>query len=158
MTSKSFKLKNTGLCSWIVKNCEKKNIIYATSIQQTIIPSIISGKDSLLFSRTGTGKTLSFILPLIHIHYLNPQNCFISILVPTKELGIQIYQTYNLLSKGGKIFGVFIDKKTTQFIFNIHIACTSHSSRPRCSKFGTILSMCSKLGNKLRGAVNLVQN
>ncbi len=120
MTIKSFKLKNTGLCSWIVKNCEKKNIIYATSIQQTIIPSIISGKDSLLFSRTGTGKTLSFILPLIHIHYLNPQNCFISILVPTKELGIQIYQTYNLLSKGGKIFGVFIDKKTTQFIFNIH--------------------------------------
>jgi len=56
MTIKSFKLKNTGLCSWIVKNCEKKNIIYATSIQQTIIPSIISGKDSLLFSRTGTGN------------------------------------------------------------------------------------------------------
>lgn len=120
MTIKSFKLKNTGLCSWIVKNCEKKNIIYATSIQQTTIPSIISGKDSLLFSRTGTGKTLSYILPLIHIHHLNPQNCFISIMVPTKELGIQIYQTYNLLAQGGKIFGVFIDKKTTPFILNIN--------------------------------------
>ena len=120
MTIKSFKLKNTGLCSWIVKNCEKKNIIYATSIQQTIIPSIISAKDSLLFSRSGTGKTLSFILPLIHIHYLNHQNCFISIIVPTKELGIQIYQTYNLLAQGGKIFGVFINKKTTPIILNIN--------------------------------------
>ena len=113
MSDKFFNMKNTGLCSWIIKSCERKNIIYATAIQQTIIPIIISKKDSLLFSRTGTGKTLSFILPLIHIHYLNPQNCFISVIVPTKELGIQIYQTYNILGQEKKIFGIFIGKTFT---------------------------------------------
>lgn len=113
MNSKFFNMKNTGLCSWIVKSCERKNIIHATSIQQTIIPIIISRKDSLLFSRTGTGKTLSFILPLLHIHYLNPQNCFINVIVPTKELGVQIYQTYNILGQEKRIIGIFIGKNIT---------------------------------------------
>ena len=113
MNSKFFNMKSTGLCSWIVKSCERKNIIHATSIQQTIIPIIISRKDSLLFSRTGTGKTLSFILPLLHIHYLNPQNCFINVIVPTKELGVQIYQTYNILGQEKRIIGIFIGKNIT---------------------------------------------
>jgi superfamily II DNA/RNA helicase len=81
-----------------------------TSIQQAIIPVMINGKDSIAFSRTGTGKTLSYILPLLHSHYLNHSDCFITIIIPTTELGVQVYQTYNCIGKYKNISALFLNK------------------------------------------------
>ena len=107
----SYKIKNIRLSSWIIEICKKKNIFYLTSTQQAIIPAIINGKDSIVFSRTGTGKTLSFILPLIDIEYIYFSNCFIGIITPTLELGVQIYETYNFIGRRKKISTILLDKK-----------------------------------------------
>ena len=89
-----------------------------TTVQQAIIPVIIAGKDSILFSRTGTGKTLSFILPLIHIEYMCFSNCFIVIFIPTVELGVQICETYNYFGKNKKISAIFLNKSYKYKILN----------------------------------------
>jgi len=105
------KISYIGLFNWIHHECQKKKITYATSLQQAIIPIIISGKDSIIFSRTGSGKTLSYILPLIHINYANGLKCFIAIIIPTMELGLQIYETFNIIGKTRKVSIIFFEKK-----------------------------------------------
>ena len=113
----SYKLSDTDLCPWIKQECLKKKIIFATSNQQAIIPQIINGKDSIIFSRTGTGKTLSYILPLVHIHFLTHINCSLNIIVPTIELGLQIYQTYNSIGKSKNITA-YLSNKNKKSIFS----------------------------------------
>lgn len=114
----SYNVRNIGLFSWITKICEKKNIFYLTPVQQASIPAIIAGKDSILFSRTGTGKTLSFILPLLHIEYMCFSNCFITIFVPTIELGVQICETYNYFGINKQLSGIFLNKPYKYKILN----------------------------------------
>ena len=118
MENNSFKLQDTGLLPWIVRACEEKNIFLATPVQQAIIPVIIKGRNSIALSRTGTGKTLSFILPLIHISYLKSRECFKGIIVPTLELGLQIYEIYNTLGKNKNIKGTFLEKNNRINFFN----------------------------------------
>src|ERR1700748_1062932 len=68
----------------------------ATPVQEQVIPHIIAGKDIIAAAQTGTGKTAAFLLPVMHKlltqHHDNHQvNCMI--LVPTRELAVQISQT-----------------------------------------------------------------
>jgi hypothetical protein len=50
-TCKKFlKIKKIGLSRWILDICKKKKIKIANSIQQACIPSILAGKDLLIFS------------------------------------------------------------------------------------------------------------
>lgn len=71
----------------------------ATPIQEMAIPKIISGKDLIACAQTGTGKTAAFIIPLLH-HLTNKSDTSIGalILVPTRELAIQIEQEIQGLS------------------------------------------------------------
>ncbi|MBC7555229.1 MAG: DEAD/DEAH box helicase [Taibaiella sp.] len=68
----------------------------ATPVQEQVIPSIIAGKDIIAAAQTGTGKTAAFLLPVIHKLITQPHeghkiNCMI--IVPTRELAVQIAQT-----------------------------------------------------------------
>lgn len=64
------------------------NIIYPTPVQKKAIPLIIEGHHLMTQSKTGTGKTLAFILPIIEqLTYINNE---VLILVPTRELAKQI--------------------------------------------------------------------
>jgi ATP-dependent RNA helicase RhlE len=73
----------------------------ATPVQKQVIPAIIDGRDVIASAQTGTGKTAAFLLPLIHklittAHDANNINAMI--IVPTRELAIQIEQTMEALS------------------------------------------------------------
>ncbi|MEZ8011067.1 MULTISPECIES: DEAD/DEAH box helicase [Vibrio] len=61
-----------------------------TEIQQTVIPTIIAGKDVLALAQTGSGKTLAFGLPLLNNikHDVNELQAII--IVPTRELASQV--------------------------------------------------------------------
>ncbi|CAD8071118.1 unnamed protein product [Paramecium sonneborni] len=68
-----------------------------TAIQSEVIPIILSGRNALAIAQTGSGKTLAYLLPaLVHLeqHSMmikeSPQPKLL-ILVPTRELGVQIY-------------------------------------------------------------------
>ena len=73
----------------------------ATPIQKQVIPAIIEGKDIIASAQTGTGKTAAFLLPLIHKLITSPHdanNINAMIIVPTRELAIQIGKTLEGLS------------------------------------------------------------
>ncbi|HJT74345.1 MAG TPA: DEAD/DEAH box helicase [Chitinophaga sp.] len=73
----------------------------ATPVQEKVIPPIIDGKDILACAQTGTGKTAAFLLPILHRlitepHDTNKINSLI--IVPTRELAVQIAQTLEGMS------------------------------------------------------------
>lgn len=78
---------------------EKHGITEATPIQREIIPAIFEGRDVIAQSETGSGKTLSFALPLIE--QTNRSDGTIAlILAPTRELAVQIANEFVKFSQG----------------------------------------------------------
>jgi superfamily II DNA/RNA helicase len=64
-----------------------------TPIQQEAIPVILEGKDLIACAQTGTGKTASYLLPLLHkIEQDDKSHIDTLILSPTRELALQIDQ------------------------------------------------------------------
>lgn len=104
-----------GLPSAILKVLAEKNYTTATPIQEAAIPAIIKGKDVLGIAATGSGKTASFVLPLL----MNLQaeivakNRHITVLVvvPTRELAVQVQEVFHtfasVLSKPIKSMAVY---------------------------------------------------
>lgn len=68
----------------------------ATPVQEQVIQPILAGKDIIASAQTGTGKTAAFLLPLIHKMLStphSPHHINALIIVPTRELAIQIAET-----------------------------------------------------------------
>jgi len=64
-----------------------------TPIQERAIPVILSGRDLIACAQTGTGKTAAFLLPIMNfISEKRPAHTHTLVLVPTRELAIQIDQ------------------------------------------------------------------
>lgn len=62
-----------------------------TPIQGQVYSTILSGKDVVGIAQTGTGKTFAYILPLLrHLKYSEQKHPRILILVPTRELVVQV--------------------------------------------------------------------
>ena len=73
----------------------------ATPVQEQVIPPIIAGRDIIAAAQTGTGKTAAFLLPVIHRLITEPHasdTINSMIIVPTRELAIQISQTLEGIS------------------------------------------------------------
>lgn len=74
-----------------------------TPIQQQAIPEVIKGRDLRASAQTGTGKTAAFILPALNRltipSNLRGQGPRVLILVPTRELAIQVANESNKYSK-----------------------------------------------------------
>src|ERR1700722_1921721 len=69
-----------------------------TPVQAAAIPQALEGKDVLATAQTGTGKTLAFLIPVIE-HLLQDKTAGIAalVLVPTRELAMQVVDQYNVL-------------------------------------------------------------
>src|SRR5258706_1838889 len=69
-----------------------------TPVQAATIPPALEGKDVLATAQTGTGKTLAFLLPIMEqMLHLKPNGIYALVLVPTRELAMQIVGQYDLL-------------------------------------------------------------
>ena len=80
------------------------NFSKPTDVQAAAIPHILEEKDCLVQAKTGSGKTLSYVLPLLAIinrHELAKKldSTFALIVVPTRELAVQVTQVINTLCK-----------------------------------------------------------
>ena len=78
-----------------------------TPVQAAAIPQALAGKDVLATAQTGTGKTLAFLIPVIErlLHAGKPSDksgIAALVLVPTRELAMQVVDQYNAL-RGSKL-------------------------------------------------------
>ncbi|WPK23858.1 hypothetical protein PUMCH_001108 [Australozyma saopauloensis] len=94
-----------GLSSLVVSILkEELRFETPTSIQSQALPSIMSGRDFLGIAKTGSGKTLGFILPLLrHVQDQPPledgDGPIGILLTPTRELALQIYKVLSVFAK-----------------------------------------------------------
>ena len=71
-----------------------------TPIQSEAYPIILSGKDLVGIAQTGTGKTFAYLLPILRdLKFSKELNPRILILVPTRELVIQVVEQVKILAK-----------------------------------------------------------
>jgi ATP-dependent RNA helicase RhlE len=69
-----------------------------TPVQAAVIPQALQGKDVLATAQTGTGKTLAFVIPIIeHLLQRSTPGIAALVLVPTRELAMQVVDQYNML-------------------------------------------------------------
>lgn len=72
-------------------------------MQSATIAAIEKQQDVVLISPTGSGKTLAFLLPLLEIFDKEKEGVQVLILVPTRELALQIEQVFKQMSTGFKV-------------------------------------------------------
>ncbi|PTT04197.1 RNA helicase [Pedobacter sp. HMWF019] len=92
-----------GLSSALSKALKDQNFTIPTPIQETVIPAILNKKDVLGIAKTGSGKTASYVLPLL----MNVQKSFgvknrhadVLVLVPTRELAVQVKDVFQTFSQ-----------------------------------------------------------
>ena len=85
----------------------KLNIYELNPMQKEAIPVIETTTNTILLSPTGTGKTLAFLLPIIKLLDPNCTDVQVLILVPSRELAIQIEQVVRSMGSGFKVNAVY---------------------------------------------------
>lgn len=89
---------------------EKLNISEPTPIQYKSFSPILSGRDIMGIAQTGTGKTLAYLLPILKEYkYSKTDQPKILILVPTRELVVQVTEVLNQLTEfiNARVMGVY---------------------------------------------------
>ncbi|MEK7606122.1 MAG: DEAD/DEAH box helicase [Patescibacteria group bacterium] len=86
---------------------EKKGYTIPTPIQDQSIPYILEGKDVVGIANTGTGKTAAFLIPLLH-KIFTTRNQSALVIVPTRELAIQIEEELRGFTRGTNIYSACI--------------------------------------------------
>ena len=76
------------------------NFIYPTPVQEAALPPALEGRDVLATAQTGTGKTLSFLIPLIERMTAGTNDTKALILLPTRELAMQVLDAWRGLTQG----------------------------------------------------------
>ncbi len=94
----------------ILKGIEEAGFVDCTEVQAESLKYTLEGRDILVQSQTGTGKTAAFMIPLYHLLLTNEKmkKKKVLILAPTRELVIQI-------EKEGKLLGAHLDIKIQSF-------------------------------------------
>jgi ATP-dependent RNA helicase DeaD len=86
---------------------QKLKIHELNKMQNEAIPVIEANENTILLSPTGTGKTLAFLLPIIDALDIESTEVQALILVPSRELAIQIEQVVREMGSGFKVNAVY---------------------------------------------------
>ncbi|WP_455475117.1 DEAD/DEAH box helicase [Bartonella sp. B30(2025)] len=94
-----------GVSELLIKNLLISGMSQPKLIQEQAIPLMLNGRDILGIAQTGSGKTLAFSLPVLSQvltlgNKRRPKTARALILVPTRELAVQIDETIRLVAKG----------------------------------------------------------
>ncbi|NPA51379.1 MAG: DEAD/DEAH box helicase [Aquificae bacterium] len=104
MSEDKKRFKDLGISKQTLDSLEKIGYIHPTKIQEKAIPEVLSGKDIVAQAQTGTGKTASFGIPIVE--KVNPKEKKVQalILVPTRELAIQVADEIKKIGRNKKIY------------------------------------------------------
>ncbi|NP_001070800.1 probable ATP-dependent RNA helicase DDX28 [Danio rerio] len=84
-----------NLCPELVETLQRQNIIHPTTVQLQTIPKILKGRNILCAAETGSGKTLTYLLPIIHrlqedLLAGSERSIRAVVIVPSRELAEQV--------------------------------------------------------------------
>lgn len=102
MSNKTF--KDLGISQETLKSLEDLGYSKPTEIQEKAIPAVLSGKDLVAQAQTGTGKTAAFGIPVVESVNTKQKKIQALVLVPTRELAIQVAKEIKDLGKNKKVF------------------------------------------------------
>lgn len=91
----------------IKKTIAARGFEHPTPIQDKTINHILDGKDLIGLANTGTGKTGAFLIPMLHKIMKNPSEKLL-VVVPTRELAIQIQEEFRAFAQGLRIGSVVV--------------------------------------------------
>lgn len=83
------------------------NIERLSPMQQEVLEAGRKGDDLILLSPTGTGKTLAFLLPLVESLQSDVEGVQAVVLVPSRELALQIEQVFKAMGTGFKVMSCY---------------------------------------------------
>ena len=79
---------------------QELELLHPTSIQQQAFPVVRSGQDMVGIAQTGTGKTFAYLMPILRdLKFSKQQHPRVLILVPTRELVVQVVEEIEKLAK-----------------------------------------------------------
>jgi hypothetical protein len=86
---------------YLLKNLAEQRYETPTSIQMQSVPCLLSNREILVCAPTGSGKTLSFALPILHcLQKPKKEQTRAVVVCPTKELAKQTHRVFTELGKG----------------------------------------------------------
>ncbi len=92
-----------GLSNNILKSLSKEIYKIPTPIQEKVIPLVLQKKDVMAMAQTGSGKSASFILPILELLTQTPREgkakIRVLVLTPTRELTLQVAEFFTLFSQ-----------------------------------------------------------
>ena len=100
LNKEEISFEQLGIQSWLSRALRNVGIIRPTTIQQKTIPVILKGASVIASSKTGSGKTFAFGLPILQRLSEDPYGVFAIILTPTHELAFQMAEQFQIIGKG----------------------------------------------------------
>src|SRR5712691_8746455 len=97
-TTRSFDALN--LAAETLAALDAKGYKAPTDVQQETIPRAMTGRDLVVQSRTGTGKTAAFGIPIVEKADVGREEVQAVALTPTRELAIQVAQEIAEIGRG----------------------------------------------------------
>ncbi|WET50094.1 DEAD/DEAH box helicase [Chryseobacterium indologenes] len=98
--------ESLGLSNNIIRSVKKLGYLKPFPIQEQAVPVILQGKDLMGIAKTGSGKTACFVMPILEkLHNSEAKkgrNIQVLILVPTRELAIQIDEVFRAFTENLK--------------------------------------------------------
>lgn len=98
--------ESLGLSSNIIHSVKKLGYLKPFPIQEQAVPIILQGKDLVGIAQTGSGKTACFVMPILeklqNAEVKKDRNVQVLILVPTRELAIQIDEVFRAFTENLK--------------------------------------------------------
>jgi superfamily II DNA/RNA helicase len=93
-------MKQTNPIKSILSNLKIEKL---NEMQEASLKANEEHNDIVLLSATGSGKTLAFLLPILNLHHASNKNTQALIIVPSRELALQIEQVFKAMQTGLKV-------------------------------------------------------
>ena len=134
-------------------NLTRKGFSEPTQIQDETLEYLISGRNLMGIANTGTGKTAAFLIPIIERLLRNTESFTSLVVVPTRELALQIKEEFISISKGMGLYaacfigGTNLDRDIDQLKRKNHIVIGTP---------GRLIDLTQRKALKLQGISVLV--
>ncbi|KAL8914360.1 MAG: hypothetical protein Q9171_000990 [Xanthocarpia ochracea] len=104
----SISFATLGAAPWLIASLANMAITRPTGIQKGCIPKILDRRDVIGGSKTGSGKTVAFTVPILQSWAKDPVGTFAVILTPTRELALQILEQIKAISSSQDLKAILV--------------------------------------------------